>query len=112
MSSHYVLDKPDHLTCPECGGALTKVEGDPITKYRCHIGHVLTGEAMLVAQAERIEMLLETALAALNEHRELCRELLEDGVHDGKQISPILRKATTKAEMLRDLLNDRPLETA
>jgi two-component system chemotaxis response regulator CheB len=105
MSSEYVLDKPDHLTCPECGGALARIEGDPIPKYACHIGHVLTGEAMLEAQADRIENLLESALALLNERRELCRQLRDDGLHDHTRIDAIMREATRNAELLRDFLN-------
>jgi hypothetical protein len=31
MSAEYVLNQPTSLSCPECGGALTKIEADPIT---------------------------------------------------------------------------------
>lgn len=105
MSSEYVLDKPDHLTCPECGGALRKIESDPIPKYACHIGHVLTGEAMLEAQAERIEYLLESLLALLNERRELCRQLLADGDGQESRVEALGRQSTQNAELLRDFLN-------
>ena len=105
VSNEYTLNKPDHLTCPECGGALTKIEDGPITRYVCHIGHALTGEAMLNSQAERIEELLENALALLNERRELCRQLLDSDLHDKKRINILLRDATKNAELLRDFLN-------
>jgi hypothetical protein len=105
MSGKYVLAKPDHLTCPECGGALAKVESDPIPKYACHIGHVLTGEAMLEPQADRIEYFLEAALTLLNERRELCRQLLDDGIHDHPGVEVLLQQATRNAELLRDFLN-------
>lgn len=104
--NEYTLNKPDHLTCPECGGALAKVEGDPIPKYVCHIGHVLSGEAMLETQAETIERLLESALAMLNERCELCRQLLDDGGYDKHRIEGSLRDATRTAEWLREFLND------
>lgn len=104
-SNEYTLNKPGHLTCPECGGALTKIEDGPIPRYVCHIGHTLTGEAMLVTQAERIEYLLEGALAMLNERRELCRQLLDGDLHDNKRIEVLLGDATRHAEVLRDFLN-------
>jgi two-component system chemotaxis response regulator CheB len=106
MSEDYVLDRPTSLTCPECGGALAKVETGPITKYVCHIGHVLSGEAMLDAQAERIEVSLTNALAILNERRELCRQLLTDGISDHGPVEAALARATRNAERLKDLLND------
>ena len=105
MSEEYVLNRPTGLSCPECGGALSSVETEPIPKYACHIGHVLTGEAMLESQAERIEYLLTTALAVLNERRELCRELLDDGLIDRARLESILDEATRDAETLRAFLN-------
>jgi two-component system chemotaxis response regulator CheB len=105
MSAEYVLDRPGHLTCPECGGALTKIEGDPIPKYACHIGHLLTGEAMLEAQAARIEYFLEAALALLNERGELCRQLLDDDLQETSRLEALLEESTSAAEMLRNFLN-------
>src|SRR5690349_11934550 len=102
MSEEYVLNRPTGLSCPECGGALAKVDAEPIAKYVCHIGHELTGEAMLDAQAERIEYVLTSALAHLNERRELCRQLLDDGMSDPGRLQAILAEATEKAERLRD----------
>jgi two-component system chemotaxis response regulator CheB len=112
MSEEYVLNKPTHLSCPECGGALAKIESDPIPKYACHIGHVLTGEAMLEAQDEVIERSLTTALAMLNERTELCRQMMDDGTTDDVRLKTIQRKARERAESVRDLLNTigRPLE--
>ena len=107
MSAEYVLDRPGHLTCPECGGALTKIESDPIPKYACHIGHVLTGEAMVDAQAERIEYFLEAALALLNERHELCRQLLQDDVQEPGRIQALLEETTRDAERLLAYLNRR-----
>ena len=97
---------PPLLTCPECGGALKKVQGDPIPKYDCHIGHQLTGQAMFVAQAERIEWLLGGALAMLNERRKLCRELIEDGMSDSASVEQAMQEATETAEALRSVLNE------
>src|ERR1043165_7289265 len=105
MSEEYVLNQPTSLTCPECGGALAKVESEPIPKYVCHIGHELTGEAMLEAQAGRIEWLLGGTLAMLNERRELCRQLSHDGVGDTAGLEQTTKQATKSAEALRDLLN-------
>lgn len=107
MSEQYVLNKPTHLSCPECGGALAKIDSDPIPKYACHIGHVLTGEAMLEAQDELIERSLTTALAMLNEHGELCQQMIDEGISDRARLKAIQAKARKNAESLRELLNER-----
>lgn len=106
MSEEYVLNKPTAITCPECGGALAKVDSEPVPKYVCHIGHELTGEAMLEAQAQRVEWLLGGALAMLNERRELCRQLMHDGISDMAGLKQALEEATDGAEALRDFLNE------
>jgi two-component system, chemotaxis family, protein-glutamate methylesterase/glutaminase len=105
MSEQYVLNRPTALTCPECGGALAKIESDPIPKYACHIGHVLTGEAMLEAAADRIENYMTSVLAFLNEQRELCRQLMKEGLSDPTRLEATLREATANAETIRRLLN-------
>jgi two-component system, chemotaxis family, protein-glutamate methylesterase/glutaminase len=107
MTEQYELNRPTSLSCPECGGTVARIESDPIPKYACHIGHVLTGEAMLQAQADRIESYLTSVLATLNERRELCRQLIEDGLGDPARLEANLREATNKAESVRRLLNDQ-----
>jgi two-component system, chemotaxis family, protein-glutamate methylesterase/glutaminase len=106
MTAEYVLNRPSSFTCPECCGALAKIEGDPIPKYACHIGHVLTGEAMLDAQADRIEEFLTSALAMLNERRELCRQMLGEGITDAARLQATLADATERAEAIRAVLNE------
>lgn len=105
MSENYVLDQPSGLTCPECGGALLKDKSKPVPKWVCHIGHELTGEAMLEAQSDRIEELLTSVLAMLNEHRELCRQLLADGLSDAQRVQAIAADTSETANTIRDLLN-------
>lgn len=107
MTAEYVLNKPTHLSCPECGGSLKKIESDPIPKYACHIGHVLSGEAVLEAQDELIEHSLSTALAMLNERGELCRQMIDEGISDGARLKGIQKDARERAENVRELLNGK-----
>ena len=105
MSEEYVLNQPTSLACPECGGTLAKVDSNPIPKYVCHIGHELTGAAVLEAQAERLEWLLGGALAMLIERRELCRQLMDDGLSQSAALQRTAQEATETAEAIRGLLN-------
>jgi two-component system chemotaxis response regulator CheB len=75
MSETYTLDQPFALTCPECGGALRRSELGTLTRYRCHIGHVVTSEVMAVAQFVTFEKTLDAALRLLNERVEFCRQM-------------------------------------
>lgn len=105
MSNGYTLNHPSALSCPECGGTVSILDDGPVRRYVCHIGHVLTGEAMLAAQADRIEYLATGLLAILNERQELCRQLTEAHQDDDGTLQRLRTKATKSAEVMRDLLN-------
>ena len=77
MTSDYTHDRPVAVTCPDCGGALRQSKLGTLSQFRCHIGHVYTGEVMMRAQFHALEQSLELALRALGERRELCRQMAE-----------------------------------
>jgi two-component system, chemotaxis family, protein-glutamate methylesterase/glutaminase len=105
MINGYTLNRPPALTCPECGGTLLVDGSGPIRRYICHIGHILTGEAMLVAQTQRIEHLATGLLAALNEQRELCRQLIEAEEGNQPYLEHLKSRSTKNAETVRDFLS-------
>ena len=70
--TEYKHDAPVALTCPDCDGALRRKTLGSLVQFACHIGHVYTAEVMAAAQAADLERILQAALRALNERRELC----------------------------------------
>jgi two-component system, chemotaxis family, protein-glutamate methylesterase/glutaminase len=106
MNNGYTLNHPKALTCPECGGTVSIVDDGPVRQYVCHIGHVLSGEAMLAAQADRIEGFATGLLAALNERQELCRQLIEARQDDRGVLQQMRIKTMKGAEVIRDFLNN------
>lgn len=58
MASNDQLGSPSRFACPECHGTLWEVTDGGLLRYRCHVGHALTGEAMLAAQAKQSEEML------------------------------------------------------
>lgn len=106
MSEGYSLDRPSALTCPECGGALTRQEVGTLPQYRCHIGHVLTAETMLAAQFVKLEYTLASVLTALKERAELCRQMAgwlpERNRRD--MLETAARQATERAVVIKQLL--------
>ena len=107
MTTGYVLDRPSRLTCPECGGAVMPERMGTLLQYRCHIGHVLTAETMLVATLRELETMLAACLRMLNERTELCREVAERGDADGRYraaLEAAAAQARERAETLRNML--------
>jgi len=70
-------DPPSALTCPECGGALWEVQGQRVLRYRCHLGHGYTGEALGEQQVEKIENAMWIAMRTLEESAALRRSLAQ-----------------------------------
>lgn len=69
---------PSPFTCPECGGALWEVSSEGrLLRYRCHVGHGYTGEALEAEQAQEVESALWTALRSLEESAAIRRRLAE-----------------------------------
>ena len=66
---------PSAFTCPECGGALWELASDNLLRYRCHVGHAYTAEALASAQVEKLEDALWSAVRALEEHAAMRRRM-------------------------------------
>ncbi|HEY8254228.1 MAG TPA: chemotaxis protein CheB [Rhizomicrobium sp.] len=67
--------QPSAQTCPECGGAMREETMGSLTRFRCHIGHVMTAEVLAASQLDELENSLSTVLRTLNERAALCRDL-------------------------------------
>jgi len=109
MPEGYVLDKPLSLSCPECGGVLRPEQRAGIRQFRCHIGHVLSAETVLVAQFHLLEKKLASVMALLNERAELCQQLAEDARNGGERPSAFeaaAREALARAEIIKRLLEE------
>jgi two-component system chemotaxis response regulator CheB len=61
-------------TCPDCGGAFSAEEKiGSVLRFKCHIGHAITGEILAKAQLQAVEESLNVTLRAMNEYASLCR---------------------------------------
>jgi two-component system chemotaxis response regulator CheB len=65
---------PTGLSCPECGGALWRLEAPPPARYRCHTGHAFGSETLAAAGDLVIERSLWQAVRALHEKKALSAE--------------------------------------
>ena len=63
------------FTCPECGGAMWQVDQKELLRFRCHVGHAYSADALLVEQSQALEAALWTAVRTFREKCVLSRQL-------------------------------------
>lgn len=69
------------IGCPECGGPMWAHGGNGRKKYRCHIGHALSFESLLVEQSREIEASLWVAARTLEERARVLGQLNQLEAH-------------------------------
>jgi two-component system chemotaxis response regulator CheB len=77
MNIDDALGRPSRFTCPECQGALWEIDDGPMLRFRCHVGHAFTADAVLAGQSEEIERVLGTLQRAHQERAALTRRMAE-----------------------------------
>lgn len=114
LAQHPPQGDPSPYTCPECGGALWEVtEPSKLLRFRCHVGHAYTAESLLAGQEGNLEIVLWSALRALEENGALRRRMSQRTAEAG--LAELARKYAAeaeeieqRAEVLRGLLQRAP----
>jgi two-component system chemotaxis response regulator CheB len=70
-----ILGEQVPYNCPACGGVLWQMNQPKVNRYRCHVGHAFTGDALLATQSEKIEETLWVTLRMLEERRNLAHAM-------------------------------------
>ena len=78
MALNEELGERSLLTCPECHGLLWEIKDGDLVRYRCHVGHAFTLEALEAEQATELDRALSSALRALSERIHVVRRLAEE----------------------------------
>lgn len=86
------------FTCPDCGGALWKLEEGNFERYRCHIGHSFSERDLIVRQAEQAEATLWVAMRMMEERRNILRKLEAETLKKG-----FTRIASDHADKAKDI---------
>jgi two-component system chemotaxis response regulator CheB len=63
------------VSCPECHGPIWKIKDGSLQRYRCHVGHAYTAQAMVEGQIEAQETHLWQALRLMKERASLIWEM-------------------------------------
>lgn len=76
---------PVALTCPSCGGVLSKVRTHGPLRFRCQVGHGYAADALAQEQEDRVDEALRVALRIIEERAELVHRMAEEGRHSGRR---------------------------
>lgn len=71
------IGKISKLTCPDCHGALWEINDEDILRFRCHVGHAYSAEALSEGQSQMLEVALWSAVRALEEQTVLARRIVQ-----------------------------------
>jgi two-component system chemotaxis response regulator CheB len=113
MTAVDALGEPTAFTCPECHGSLWEIRDGELERFRCHIGHAFTLEALACAQDESVDAALGAAQRALEESAGLARRIAARIKVGGRMATRLITRATEDeghAAVLRRLLQGRTAE--
>lgn len=75
MRADDMLGTPSRFTCPECHGALWEIEDGTMLRFRCHVGHAFSADAVLASQGDEIDRLVGTLLRSHQERAALAHRM-------------------------------------
>ncbi|MDP4023541.1 chemotaxis protein CheB [Methylobacterium sp. NEAU 140] len=79
------IAEPAALTCPSCGGVLSKLRGGHPLRFRCQVGHAFSADVLGGEQEDRVDEALRVALRIIEERAELVSRMAEDGRSNGRR---------------------------
>ena len=97
------MGKMAAFTCPDCHGALIRLQEGRRIRYRCHTGHSFTASSLLSGITETVEDTLWQAMRGLEETTMLLQHIgehiMDTGDHDTANL--FLKKANDTAARAR-----------
>lgn len=72
------------FTCPECHGALGRIDEGPVVRFRCHTGHAFSADALLASISNAVEETLWQVMNRIEETNILLTRLGNHFAEDGR----------------------------
>jgi two-component system chemotaxis response regulator CheB len=93
------------LSCPECGGVMWEIEEGDLIRYRCHVGHALSSQAMSAGITDKVREALYVALRALDEQAALSDKLLTRASAQGRnRMAEVWARKKEETNRQRDVI--------
>ncbi|HYZ62423.1 MAG TPA: hypothetical protein VE650_08205, partial [Acetobacteraceae bacterium] len=77
---------PAAITCPNCQGVMSLVRGSKPLRFRCQVGHAMTGDVLAREQEAAVDEALRVALRIIEERAELVTRLAEDARNSARRV--------------------------
>jgi two-component system, chemotaxis family, protein-glutamate methylesterase/glutaminase len=106
------IANPAALTCPSCGGVLSKLKAGNPLRFRCQVGHAFTADTLAKEQESRVDEALRVALRIIEERAELVHRMAEDGRATGRRaVAAMYDARATEYREYADLIRQAVLRT-
>jgi two-component system chemotaxis response regulator CheB len=106
-----VPSRSTDFTCPECSGAIRAIDDEPLTRFRCRVGHAYTADDIVAAKERGTEDALWLALQTLQEQAQMLETLAGEDQSRGwarnaARYEERAREMRDAAERLRELVSE------
>jgi len=96
------------IACPECRGAMKRIDLAGAVHFRCHVGHAYSPYSLLAAQGDTVESALWSGISVLEEqaalHATLSERARKDEHADRHRAAAV--RATSAANAIRCVIDD------
>jgi two-component system chemotaxis response regulator CheB len=95
------------IACPECRGAMKRIDLAGAVHYRCHVGHAYSPYSLLAAQGDTVESALWSGISVLEQQAAVHTTLSErarKGEHADRHRAAAVR-ATSAANAIRCMID-------
>ena len=101
------------VSCPECHGPIWKITDGTLQRYRCHVGHAYTAQAMVEGQIEAQETHLWQALRLMKERVSLIWEIRAYAENDRRDADVAsceqkVQKLQRNIALIQQMIEDEP----
>lgn len=78
---------PAPLTCPSCGGVMSKLRNGKLLRFRCQVGHAMSAEVMAKEQENAVDEALRVALRVIEERAALVERMADDNRRSERMVA-------------------------